>query len=359
MRRLVALALAALAAGCSGEAAEEAAPAEVRRTPVTVASPVRRDLEVVERSVGTLEPKHAPWVAAEVAGRIAEAAAEEGDAVAAGAVLARIDETDLRLALDAAVADEARIAALIRAQEKQVARLRSLLPQGHVNQSLVDEAEAQLDALREQLTAARARVAERRHALAKAAIRAPVAGRIEARRVSAGDFVQVGQPLFRIVDEGRLRAVAPLPEALAPSLRPGLEVRLASPTAPGRTVRARIDEIRPMVSRSARALYVIAELDNPGGWRAGASVDMTVVLARRAGAVTVPAPAVVRRPAGEVVYVLADGGRVAARPVETGLHGDGWIEIRSGLAGDERVVVDGAGFLTDGAAVAVRGEPGA
>jgi multidrug efflux pump subunit AcrA (membrane-fusion protein) len=63
---------------------------------------------------------------------------------------------------------------------------------------------------------------------------------------------------------------------------------------------------------------------------------------------------VVRRPAGTVVYVIEEG-RAVQRVVETGLQRDGVVEILSGLKAGERVAVDGAGFLTDGAAVEVKG----
>lgn len=104
---------------------------------------------------------------------------------------------------------------------------------------------------------------------------------------------------------------------------------------------------------AARAVVVIAEFTNPGGWRAGASVNGSVTLERRADAVLVPEVSVVQRPAGTVVYVVEDG-KARARPVRTGIRQEGRVEILEGLDGSERVVVDGAGFLTDGAPVQVK-----
>jgi len=61
---------------------------------------------------------------------------------------------------------------------------------------------------------------------------------------------------------------------------------------------------------------------------------------------------VVRRPGGEVVYVVRDG-KAWQRPVTLGVRADGEIEVREGLAGGESVAVEGAAYLTDGAAVRV------
>jgi hypothetical protein len=69
----------------------------------------------------------------------------------------------------------------------------------------------------------------------------------------------------------------------------------------------------------------------------------------------VPQVAVVRRPAGDVVYVIKDG-KAEERLIQRGQRNGGRIEIVEGLAEGERVAVDGAGFLTQGAAVDVTGE---
>jgi multidrug efflux pump subunit AcrA (membrane-fusion protein) len=102
---------------------------------------------------------------------------------------------------------------------------------------------------------------------------------------------------------------------------------------------------------------VLVDLDNDGQLRGGGTVNAAVVLSAKAQALTVPEQSVVLRPAGKVVYVVADAeGKKLARQqvVATGAKRGGKIEILSGLAGGETVALDGAGFLTDGAAVAIK-----
>jgi multidrug efflux pump subunit AcrA (membrane-fusion protein) len=107
---------------------------------------------------------------------------------------------------------------------------------------------------------------------------------------------------------------------------------------------------------------VIVKFDTDGKFRGGGTVNAQVVTGRKPNAVVVPEQSVVLRPAGKVVYVLEDGNKVAQRIVQTGYRQGGLIEITAGLAGGETVAVDGAGFLTNNANVAVskpRGEKSA
>ena len=324
--------------------------------PVTLQRAGLRAVEEVERVVGTVRSKEAPVVAAEVPGRVVQVAVEVGDAVVEGQLLAALDDRDVRLARDQARADIRRLKALLKAQELQVRRYRDMVRKEFIPQSLLDEAVAQRDALREELAAARTALANAQLRLSKVRVQAPVAGRVEARLVAEGDYVKVGTPLFRLTTARWLRVELPFPETLAPRIRPGLRVRLRSPAAPGQPVTAVLSEVRAGIEPASLALLAYVELENPGRWRPGASVEAEVVLEARPEAVVVPEAAVVLRPRGPVVY-LVEGGRAVERPVRTGVHLDGLVEIREGLEAGAEVVVDGAPFLTDGAPVRVASRP--
>jgi len=175
---------------------------------------------------------------------------------------------------------------------------------------------------------------------------------VEKQIVSPGDFVKIGDPLIQIISNQRLRAHLPFPENIAAKLQPGLKVRLTTPTSPD-TVTATIRELKPLIGESNRAVDVIADIVDQPGWQSGASVDGTVILGERPGAIVVPEQSVVLRPAGEVVYVIQNN--VAhQRKVKTGLRQSGQVEILDGLAAGEQVAVDGAAFLTDQARVSIQ-----
>lgn len=349
--RTVPLLCAVLLLGGCGPEPEP--PAERPATPVTVTEATLRDIPVRLEAVGYIETRTAPAVAAEVPGRITRVHVEVGAAVAAGDVLAEIDPTQLALTEQAARADAAALRALRDDMARKLERYRELAAGGHVSRDQLDGTEAQHAALVKQAAAAEARHALARDRLAKARIVAPVAGTVQARYVSPGNFLDEGMPAFLLSSAERLTVHLPFPESAAPLLAVGQPVALESPLAPGIVVEARITELRPQVSTGARAVEALVELANPGGWRSGGSVTGRVTIEQRSGAVVVPEQSVVLRPAGEVVYVVADG-RAHARPVVTGERIDGLIEIRSGLSAGAAIAVDGAGFLTDAAPVRVQ-----
>jgi RND family efflux transporter MFP subunit len=170
--------------------------------------------------------------------------------------------------------------------------------------------------------------------------------------ISVGDFVAPGTPIVTIVGKERMRVVLPFPERLSGQLRPGLSVTLDQPAHPGAAVTGTVTEVRPMVGTNNRAVEALVDLPAGSDWPAGGSVTARVVLASRED-VVVPAGSVVRRPAGDVVYVVS-GDKVAERKVTVGIRDLERAEILSGVEPGETVVVSGAGFLTDGALIAPR-----
>jgi RND family efflux transporter MFP subunit len=152
-----------------------------------------------------------------------------------------------------------------------------------------------------------------------------------------------------IVSSQLLRAHLPFPEHIGAKLKPGLKVRLSTPTS-SQSVDAVIHELKPMITEGSRSVDVIADVTNAPGWQAGASVDGTVVLGTQADSLMVPEQSVVLRPAGEVVY-LARGNKAYQAVVKTGVRQNGLVEILQGLNENDAVVVDGAGFLTDQALI--------
>jgi RND family efflux transporter MFP subunit len=312
-----------------------------------------RDLEVWETSVGELESRSAPTIAAEVDGRIIAVTADVGQAVEAGQVIAEIDPEDFRLAVNLATADIERLQALIRAQELQVKRYRELVKKNSANQSALDDAVAQFGATRAQLSGARVRLQQAMRNSAKARITSPVSGKVDERKISVGDYVKTGTPLFHITTLEHLRAWLPYPESLASRLSVGLPGKLTTPVSPGNEVEAVISDIRPEITRTSRAINVIVDLDNPDDWNPGASVTGKVRVALHPQAVVVPETSIVRRPAGLVVYRV-ENDHVRQVPVSTGIRQGDSIEILSGVKAGDRLALDGAAYLNDGVAVRIQ-----
>lgn len=354
---LLAMLAAAFAAGIAGCGKESESAKKAAGPPASLVSAVvvqARDLEIIENVVGSLENVVDPSLGAEVAGRVVRVLAFTGKKITKGELLAEIDPQDFEIQTRADSAEVARQESLLAQAERVAERQQKLVSQGFISQNAADDAVAQRNALRENIKSAKARGEQTHRSMAKTRITAPIDGEVEAQIVAAGDYVKVGDPLFKLVGTQRLHAHLALPETAHRIIRPGLAVRLSAPTAPDKEIQAKIDEVRPTVGVQNRALDAIVKFNNDGSFRGGGSVNARIVLAVREKALTVPEQSVVLRPAGKVVYVLVEQeGRLVAqqRPVETGVRQDGYYEIVKGLKPGERVAVDGAGFLTNNALV--------
>ncbi|MDP2794224.1 MAG: efflux RND transporter periplasmic adaptor subunit [Sulfurisoma sp.] len=324
---------------------------------ITVTQVKSGAFEVTEDTLGTLEAAIDPKIGAEVAGKVARVLAFAGKAVKRGETLAVIDATDLALASQSEQAEVKRLEALLAQQDRLIERQQSLVAKGFFSQNAADDARAQRAAIAEQLASAQARAGIGKRAVGKTTIAAPFDGVIESQLIAPGDYVKLGDPLFQLVSNQRLRAHLPFPESAAPRLSRGQAVRLTSPQAPGRVFEAKIADIRPAVSESSRALDVIVEIENDGALKSGGTVNASVRIAAKAAALVVPEQSVVLRPAGKVVYAIVDeeGKKKAQqRIVQAGAKKGGVVEILAGIKEGETVALDGAGFLTHGATVTVK-----
>jgi len=331
-------------------------PAEKKGPPptlITVTQARAMTLEISEQTLGSVEAVNDPKIAAEVAGKLVEIRVRAGQAVKKGELLARMDPADADNQAASDRGEIARLEALLAQQERVVARQGELVQKHFISRNALDDATAQRDALKSQLAAARARGGLSAANVNKTRLVAPFDGVIEEQLVAVGDYVKLGDPLFRLVSNTRLRAHLPFPEGALPRLKAGQPVRLSSPLQPDQTIEGVIEDIRPTVSEGNRAVTAIARIDVPGALRGGGSVNAAVITGRKENAVVVPEQSVVLRPAGKVVYVIAEG-KAMQRVVEVGGKQNGLMEIVKGVQDQESVALDGAGFLTHGAAVTVK-----
>jgi membrane fusion protein (multidrug efflux system) len=350
------LSLALLLSSC-GDSSESAAQG-IEKPPVAVTVEQAKSQEVRSElfSVGRIVSRNTPTLAAEINARVVEVQVDEGRQVAQGQLLILLDTTAFELARQEAEADIQRLSASIANEERRVERYRDLKTRDMMPEERLDDAEAKLAVDRASLVAAQARLAISRDRLAKTRVSSPVNGVVETRHVSVGDYAQVGGALITLTDTVELRIELPFPETVGHMITEGQDLYLESPILPGLVVQSKVGHIRPQLGSMNRSLVVITELVNPGNWRPQATVEATLVVDVRPDAVVVPAAAVVKRPAGNVVYVVdsANGGVARQIRVEPGVNTGGMIEIRAGLAVGSRVVVEGAHYLSEGARIAVK-----
>lgn len=351
--KLLCMALVLLLSACGKqeEVVKVASPPSV-----SVITAEQISMEVREETIGSLEGMMDPTVAAEVSGRVLKVLVRQGQHVKKGQEIALLNPIDYQLQRREALSEVARLEALLENQQRSVERNARLVERNFISQIVLDDVKTQEIALRRQLEGAKSRLASIEHNQSKTRLLSPVDGTVESRLVAEGDYVKVGDPLFQIISNQRLRAHLPFPESIASSIRPGLEVRLNTPTSSVEIV-SRIRELKPAIGAGNRAIDVLADVEDQPGWHTGASVSGVVVLGVRENVVVVPEQSVVLRPAGEVVYAISqDQAQAHQRVVRTGLRQDGMVEIIDGIQAGEQIVLDGAAFLTDGARISVQKE---
>jgi membrane fusion protein (multidrug efflux system) len=177
---------------------------------------------------------------------------------------------------------------------------------------------------------------------------------LAAKRLDPGAMVASSSEILTIVATDPLRALFDVPTTSLPLLRPGeAKVRVTVDAYPDDPVDLVVDEAYPTADAGTRTVTVRASLPNPDGrFRPGMFATGAFALDERADVLVVPFEAVLRIRDRRCVYKVQDGKAVLA-DVEAGLRHDDVVEIVSGLAEGDEIVVDGLHRLADGAAVRV------
>jgi len=177
-------------------------------------------------------------------------------------------------------------------------------------------------------------------------LRAPRAGEIAEKMVTAGQAVHAGDNLFLIADRSRLWVDLAVFEMDARAVTIGAPVELVVDVLPGRIYRGRITFIQPTVDEKTRTLTARVEVENPDGALRPGMYAVALVKAARRTVVTVPVGAVLPTGTRTIVFANRGDGRFVPREVVTGARSDSLVEIVTGLQpGDE--VVASATYLLD------------
>lgn len=330
-------------------AGQPTAPVERAALAVETAAPQRVAWEDELRADGEIVAWQESAVGAEVGGlRITAVLAEVGDRVEAGQELARLDD---RAAAAEVAVQEAQSAQARAEAARASADLRRLREAGAV----VSEQESTRAAQAEQATAAAAAAAEARLAaarlrLSQAVVLAPDAGIISRRSAVPGQVPALGSELFRLIRLGRLEWHAQVTAEELPRVAAGQPAELRLPGGDSAIGRVRL--VPPTVDAATRVARVPVALD-PGAARAGMFASGAIRTGEPRELLAVPASAIVLRDGRAEVVVVDGASRARVVRVTVGQVRADLVEIASGLAGDERVVRRGGGFLADGDLVRV------
>ncbi len=338
--RILATALAGLAlaaAGC-GKGQQQAGGFQRPPTPVETAPVALGPVTDRFSTVGTLDAGESITVTSEIDGIVKAVPYDEGGHLQAGDLIASLDDEQL--------AAEAERAAALRDQAHATwQRVRTVVDQGAGAPQDLDDATAALKV-------AEANVALARTRLAKTRITAPFAGLAGARRVSPGAFLRAGTPITDLAEIDKLRVSFAVPERLLGAMKPGAPVSVQTTAFPDVVLDGAIDVVSPQLDPVTRNAAIVARVDNPDELlRPGMSASISVILAQRQGALTVPSEAVFVEGGQSYVYVVRPDSVVARTPVSLGSRLSGSVEVTEGLDAGQTVVKAGHQKLYEGAKV--------
>lgn len=301
---------------------------------VAVIHPLRGPAVQAVYATGTVEPTMMMPLAPRLSSRLMALYADEEDAISKGAILARLEDSDIRneLAEAQARADLAR---------KEWARHESLIKKGAISVQARDIAQRELNA-------ATAVVEKLQSQLGYMTLIAPEDGIIIRRDGEIGEFITAGQPVFWIAGKD-LRISAEVDEEDIALIKPGQEVVISADSFPGTTQHGTVNHITPKGDPIARSYRVRIDLPLSTRLMIGMTAESNIVIRKNEQALLLPASAV----HNQMIWVV-EGNVVRQRGVVTGAQTDNLAEIVQGVGEDDLVVRAPRSDLKAGARIRAR-----
>ncbi len=362
---------------------EEAPPPAQASQTVTLAPVLLAAVADTLAVTGTVQAVDLLSISPQASGlQIQQVLVREGDAVAAGQVLAVLDDAtlqaDVRQAQAQLSVSQAQVtqrqASLAQAQanleeaQQNLERLRALAAQGAISQQeltrqqtqtttaqqAVGLARAEVDSARAGVQSQQAAIERLQTQLGQTAVRSPVAGVVAERRANVGDVASPGNPIVTLIQNNQLKLVAEVPQTQLDRLAVGASVAVSSTADSRLRLQGTVQSIDPLINATSRTAQVNISLPGSDLLRPGLFLRGDISTNTRQGLV-IPATALQPQPDGtSLVFVLGDGNQVTARPVTLGnrLPGNGdqaaRVEVVEGLQSGDQVITSGVGFLQDG-----------
>jgi len=342
----IALAVIALAGGgwyaLQGKSAPPPAAAAAKKADKpTVFELAQNDVVTVESRElalrlplsGSLAPLAQATVKSKVSGVVLETGVREGMKVAAGQVIARLDDADARarVAQQAALLKEA--SARLAMATKNEANSQALLKQNYISQNSFDTTRNSVELAQAAVDAARAQLDLARIALNDTVIRAPLSGVVSKRYVQAGEKLSPDSPVMAIVDLQHLTLDAQVPASDIPRVQVGQDVRFKVDGFNGRDFQGKVARINPATEAGSRSMLVyISVANDDGSLRAGMFAKGSITTDKSDARPIVPLAALRKDGTRDVVYRV-DSGKVVAQPVRLGMKSEdeGLAEVTEGV----------------------------
>jgi membrane fusion protein (multidrug efflux system) len=339
VKHLPSLALVALIAACSKANSEGAGGGGggMPPMPVEVFAVIRDTVVDAIAATGQIEAVQSIELRPEVEGRIVGILVGEGQRVAEGTELFKVDDAELKAQVARAEADR-------DMAQRALERTKQLMAQNASSQSDLERADAAARGAQASYDLLKTR-------LERTVVRAPFGGVVGRRLVSLGTYVNSQTPLIALQSVNPQRAVFQVPERYAERLRRGQLVSFQVAALPGRNFSGAVVFVDPIVELPGRTILIKASVPNPRReLAAGMFIEARLATEVRPNALIVPEDAILPMQGATFVWVVKDG-KADQRQVSVGVRTAGWAEIRGPVEAGDQVVVGGLERLFPGAPV--------
>ncbi len=345
----------------SGErAASESSRGSKRPVPVGVAIVKHQDVNVYLEGLGTVTPFHTVTVRSRVDGLIMRMLFQEGQPVKAGELLAEIDPRPFQIQLAQAEAQRARDQALLDNTRITLKRYHKLLAEHSIAKQDWDTQESLVSQHEAAIRVDQAQIDNAKLQLQYARVTAPIDGRLGLRQVDPGNIVRANDltGLVVITQLQPMGVVFAIPQDRLPAVltkrQTGEPLRVDAYDREGKRKLASgellaIDNQIDPATGTVKLKAVFPNTDE--SLFANQFVNVRLRLEVRLAVTVVPSAAVQRGTPGTFVYVIQDDDTATVRSVQLGPVEEGQVVVETGLTPGERVVVEGADKLREGAKV--------
>ncbi len=338
---------------CKKEEKKETSTRKENITNVRVWTVEKKILKPFVQAIGTLKPYEEVIVSSEIDGLLKKIEVEEASKVNKGMLLAEINETDYSL-------DEKRAQAALKQAEANLinikldySRKESLYKEKLATKQQFDDVSARLSIAEAEIERAKATLSLSQERLLKTKIYSPLDGVIREKKVTKGGFVRASSPLVVIIQINPIKLLFSVSEKDVGSLKEGQIVQFEVEAFAGKIFTGKLKTIYPSLDERTRTLQAEAVIQNEDGFlKPGFFAKIALFTSSPKEAVVVPITSILYENSSVKVFIV-QGNIAKEKFIKIGAKYDDFMEVTSGLAGGEQLIVVGQNYITEGSQINV------
>jgi len=320
---------------------------------VQVAAATMGDISSVNSLTGTVSANQTATVSPKVNGQVQSIFADVGQAVAAGAVLAQIDPTDLQNQLAGIQAQAAGARASVAKDQADLQRNQALYASGAVAKATLDQYKLNLAKDQSQLDYYQSQITSLQQQIQETSITSPVDGVVATKTVTIGEQVSSQSVLFTVVQINPVQVTVDVPDSLIAAVHPGTAARVTVPELGTKTFAGTVVHTSPVLDATSHGYPVQIEVQNPGSsMLPGMTATVVFTGLHRQPGIVIPVQAVLETPQGSEVFTV-ENGVAHLHVIQLGAVSSDQAVVESGLTQGDQVVINGESLLSDGSRVKV------